>query len=527
MRQICFPFIVSCVVSGSLLAQGSDDCASAETIFGLGEFAFNNVGATTDGPVSCRAMSDVWFLWTAPATGKFILTTCDHTNLDTYIAAYEGATCPPTVQLGCNDDTCGRQSTIEFNALVGAGYLLRIGGFNTLQGSGTFEILQVPNGGADACADAVAISGTGFFPWNNGGLTDDGPADCAPIHRDLWFAWTAPTTDMYTFSLCGKTTMDSVLGLYEGTSCPPTVLMSCSADACGSQSEITTVVSAGTSYLILLGSADGSEGSGNLGIHDAACSTLANDDLLEENDDCASAADVHEGVTPDLWCSKADGDWYVVEIPPLGILDFDVQFSHALGDLDLTLYSDDCQDLLATSSSVDDDEEIVWHNPTGSIQRYRLNVYVFASSDSDCNAYGLIVTGPGGGIGSKYCTANPNSTGAPADLFASGSSSASAADLVMEASPVPNNTAVFFHGADQGQVPFGNGFLCAIGDLTRSTVVVASGNRAEHHYDDSDTKHSLVPFIGKRRNFQYWFRDPAAGGAFFNTSNAISLFVIP
>jgi hypothetical protein len=58
-------------------------------------------------------------------------------------------------------------------------------------------------------------------------------------------------------------------------------------------------------------------------------------------------------------------------------------------------------------------------------------------------------------------------------------------------------------------------------------LVVASGNVARYVYDNSDAKHSLGAFVGGKRNFQYWFRDPAAGGAFFNLSNALSISIVP
>ena len=76
-------------------------------------------------------------------------------------------------------------------------------------------------------------------------------------------------------------------------------------------------------------------------------------------------------------------------------------------------------------------------------------------------------------------------------------------------------------------MPFGNGFLCATGDITRGAVISAAGNVATYTYDNSDTQHNLSAFIGSTRNFQYWFRDPAAGGAFFNTSNAVSIAILP
>ena len=130
-------------------------------------------------------------------------------------------------------------------------------------------------------------------------------------------------------------------------------------------------------------------------------------------------------------------------------------------------------------------------------------------------------------IGTKYCTANANSTGAPADLSASGSASSGAAGLTLTSAPVPDQFGVFFHGANQAQIPFGNGFMCTTGGITRGAVILASGNTASYVYDNTDAQRSVAAFVNSTRNFQYWFRDPVAGGAFFNTSNAVSIAILP
>jgi hypothetical protein len=132
-----------------------------------------------------------------------------------------------------------------------------------------------------------------------------------------------------------------------------------------------------------------------------------------------------------------------------------------------------------------------------------------------------------GGLGTKYCTANANSTGSPADIAASGTASAAAGDLTLDSSPVPDQNGIFFHGMSPSQTPFGNGFLCASGNINRGAVIAGSGNLATYTYDNSDAKHSLGGFAGMTRHFQYWFRDPMGGGALFNTSNAISIAILP
>jgi hypothetical protein len=135
------------------------------------------------------------------------------------------------------------------------------------------------------------------------------------------------------------------------------------------------------------------------------------------------------------------------------------------------------------------------------------------------------------GIGTKYCIANNNSTGAPADLSAGGSASSSAGNLTLTSAPVPNQNSIFFHAANQAQVPFGCSFLCATGNIIRGAIVLASGNTASYTYDNSDTKHNLGGFVGASRNFQHWYRDPMGsgicGGETFNTSNAMTITILP
>jgi len=123
------------------------------------------------------------------------------------------------------------------------------------------------------------------------------------------------------------------------------------------------------------------------------------------------------------------------------------------------------------------------------------------------------------GIGTSVCQSLPSSTGAPALISASGSDLAGAGNqLTLTAEPVPDQPGIFFFGPNPIRVPFGNGFLCVGGGLTRLLPpVAASGQVAQKTIDNA-------PFaIGDVRYFQYWFRDPAGGGAAFNTSDAVGV----
>lgn len=123
----------------------------------------------------------------------------------------------------------------------------------------------------------------------------------------------------------------------------------------------------------------------------------------------------------------------------------------------------------------------------------------------------------------SYCTSTLNSTGSMAEISSYGSPSIAADNLILTASSVPDQPGLFLHASAQIQAPFGNGFLCTnSGMVLLGPPAVALGQVATRVVD--------VPLevgILGQRNFQYWFRDPADGGAFFNTSDALSIVFVP
>jgi hypothetical protein len=122
---------------------------------------------------------------------------------------------------------------------------------------------------------------------------------------------------------------------------------------------------------------------------------------------------------------------------------------------------------------------------------------------------------------SRYCSSTPNSTGLAALVAASGSNLAGGGNqLLLSAAPTQSGQpGIFFHGASQINVPFGNGSLCVGAPIVRLLPpVVADGSGTSMRVLDNG---SFLP--DQIRNFQYWYRDPMGGGANFNTSNAVSV----
>ena len=133
---------------------GNDDCASADAISGQGLFPFDNSSASTgtqgQAEASCyifgnsAVANDVWFAWTANASGVAQISTCDQTLVDTKLAAYAGSSCPSDgTAVACNDDACGFQSTISFSVTSGATYLIQVGTWEGASGgSGRWSLQQ-------------------------------------------------------------------------------------------------------------------------------------------------------------------------------------------------------------------------------------------------------------------------------------------------------------------------------------------------------------------------------------------------
>jgi probable HAF family extracellular repeat protein len=134
---------------------------------------------------------------------------------------------------------------------------------------------------------------------------------------------------------------------------------------------------------------------------------------------------------------------------------------------------------------------------------------------------GFILNEP---VGVKYCAATQNSAGCAAAISAVGSASLSANRLTLSASCLPASSFLFFHGPTQTQLPFANGFVCVSGGLTRIPPLgVSIGGLAQATVDLQAVG---ITAVGQR-NFQCWFRDPSAGGANTNTSDALAITFVP
>ena len=129
----------------------------------------------------------------------------------------------------------------------------------------------------------------------------------------------------------------------------------------------------------------------------------------------------------------------------------------------------------------------------------------------------------------NYCSTSPNSVGAGALMSWTGTPSITADDfhLVSTGCP-PGQFLLIYYGAEQASIPFGNGFRCVGGAGVRLPVI-NSDFAGDAAFDPDLT--NLPPGgqidPGSTWNFQYWFRDPVAGGANFDFTDAVQIDFCP
>ena len=195
----------------------------------------------------------------------------------------------------------------------------------------------------DDCSGATPIAGYNTFSFDNSSATASGVNDCngLPVRKDLWYEWTAPSTNFVRFETCGtNTNFETRIAVYTAnSSCGSLTLIDCAAANCGANGLSRLAFSAvqGQSYLMRVGSRQvgaGNNGPGQFVISADPCDP-AQDDQLEDNDDCASAVALPDGTYSNLWCSKLDPDWYSFCVDAGGTMSIDVLFSTAVGDVDI------------------------------------------------------------------------------------------------------------------------------------------------------------------------------------------------
>ncbi len=403
----------------------------------------------------------------------------------------------------------------------------------------------------DDCAGAIALTAGAATAYDST-LATDSPElwPCAGTGgADLWYTYTStvPGADIIV-ETCGSS-YDTALEIFSGT-CGALVSEICNDDFCGLQSTASVIPNmVGDTYFIRVGGFNAASGTGTILVTEAVViDPCAMPDALEVNTDCASATALVDGTYTMLNVEDADNDYYAVTVPNGGSLTVDALFVSADGDVDVYLWDPmvacDTQVLgtgattgfLARGFSASDDENVVYDNLSGADQSLIIEVDMWTAGG--CNSYDLIIAGAGvgdGGIGSAYCTANPNSTGGASSILASGSSTVANNDVTLTATGLPMNAFGFFiTSLTQGFVmnPAGSaGNLClggAIGRYVGPGQIMSSGatDTIALTIDLTMVPTPTGPVAvapGENWNYQLWHRDSSPAGPTSNFTDGYSV----
>jgi hypothetical protein len=283
----------------------NDNCAGAAAV-GIGATPFDSTGANTDGPDEpggcviqgqTQIGADLWYSFTAECSGNLTVSTCG-SSFDTKLAVYPGGGCPTGSgqYLACSDDDggCGLGSQVTLAVTQGSTYLIRVGGYNNAQGTGTLTLSGLQCGPVppsnDACANASWIAAGTLVNGSTSLATNDGTASCgnAGSSPDVWYKYRPRTGGTVTVETCTGSNYDTVISAHTGA-CGSLTQIACNDDTCGLQSRITFNGVAGTTYYLRVAGYNGDVGDYGLRV------TGGGGVVPPLNDDCASRAGIGLG----------------------------------------------------------------------------------------------------------------------------------------------------------------------------------------------------------------------------------------
>jgi predicted RNA-binding protein with TRAM domain len=283
-------------------APENDDCASAQEIGDVTDFAFSTASASLDG-AGYSGGPNIWYCYTATCDGQATVSLCG-SSYDTKLAAYDGCGCEPLgALLASNDDFCSLQSQVTFPCTAGNQYMIEVGSYSD-GGDGLMSIecgvvIEQPG---DNCADPIKVD-IPALPWSDLNQTtcgrgnsyeDPDDAGCMSYYtngEDIFYEITVATPVTVNVTLDPKGTTYAGMGLF--SSCPP-ASDNCIAHVTSSSSDPKSMkcvsLDAGVYYLMVdTWSTPYCIPDFDLTIVDTTCAAI-------ENDDCANAKEIGEVV---------------------------------------------------------------------------------------------------------------------------------------------------------------------------------------------------------------------------------------
>ncbi len=288
-------------------APANDDFADATAIggeppqqaFGTTKFATAESGEPDH--AGEPAGHSVWFSWTPAVSGPVAISTCSSFfSLDTLLAVYTGSAVGALTPVAANDDApavegfpgcASANSEVRFVATAGTSYKIAVDSTGGTSGRFALRLRGRPANDDFANAQALPAALNPNFPIGMSQATTDMATKQAgePDHagasggQSVWFSWTPSSSGRVQVSTCtheGPEDPDTLLAVYTGAAVDTLTPAASNDDApapnCrASDSEVSFIASAGTTYRIAVDSKNPSHGRFDLQLEGAP----ANDDF--------------------------------------------------------------------------------------------------------------------------------------------------------------------------------------------------------------------------------------------------------
>ncbi|MEM7166353.1 MAG: hypothetical protein AAF581_12875 [Planctomycetota bacterium] len=270
-------------VPDPVVAPANDLCTAPITLMNDIPVLFDTNCASTDGAPDplCDffgdddVRNDVWYCYTATCNDFVTVRILDN-PYDTKLAVYDACGCPAAgvSPIACNDDgLLTDASQVQFQAMMGAMYTIRIGGAGGLTGVGEVVVTcapPTPPPTNDLLADAIPAA-VGLNAFDTRGAETDGPESCeCDPKKEVWFFFTSPIEGTMRVSTCGLTNFDTYVAIYDydptipGPPPVPDSDLDCDddSDGCDLETQLRVPVLAGQTLLIRVGGFGGLTGFG-------------------------------------------------------------------------------------------------------------------------------------------------------------------------------------------------------------------------------------------------------------------------
>jgi subtilisin family serine protease len=233
----------------------------------------NSEGATREAGEPVHAARDggasLWWTWTAPASGKAVVTTRG-SSFDTLLGIYTGTAVDQLARIAQDDDSGGNAtSAAAFNAVAGTAYQIAVDGYRGAAGAVNLSVSLSPEqpGAApanDAFANAAPLAGAGLalLASNAGATRETGEGDHAGAAggASVWWRWTAPAAGTVTISTDGSS-FDTLLAVYTGAKVDALTAVAADDDSGeGPRSLVTFTAVAGAEYRLAVDGKGGATG---------------------------------------------------------------------------------------------------------------------------------------------------------------------------------------------------------------------------------------------------------------------------